>query len=360
MFELTPEQMKLHLRHGARVDAILATMGTDNPYYFGTSRLKAVGASDVNKLMGGAYGSPRSLWEEKTLRVDLKPQTLQMRVGTFSEPLIADLYAEKTRQKVVKAKTIVNAKLPYLAANFDRLIVDDAGNVIGGLECKTCGYNSNVLLPDGTERAKWGKGNVYDYPSEDTAVAVSTSAEIDPIYYGQVQFYMLVSGLPSWDVAVLISNSDFRVYTVPADPDYQLKMLAVIHDFWVNHVLTDVPPEPLFKDLTAPSTADTEAMAPVEVAKTVLEIKRLGEQIKQLEAKQEDLKDSLAPLLEEHTKLLYPNKEGKMCTLCTFKSTKRETFDSARFKEEQPELYQKYLKTTESKRIFRLGRNFDF
>jgi predicted phage-related endonuclease len=69
--------------------------------------------------------------------------------------------------------------------------------------------------------------------------------QVPPLYLVQCAWYMAITECQSADLAVLIGNSDFRVYTI--DRDLELEELILSHalHFWGEHVIEQTPPEPI-------------------------------------------------------------------------------------------------------------------
>ena len=359
------EQHYLELQQ-AREDAINAELATitDAEQRFTIGRFKGLGGSDMPKIMGASkYGSPFSVWKDKTQRTYKEVEPLSTKYFLFgfghaAEEVIAKAYAARTGYEVRKAGEVRMMNYPFLVANFDRLICDPASpenakTFLGGLECKTCENNSKVKDPiTGQYRNKWGVGNLYS-GTELTAV----DSNIDPEYYPQVQFYLMVSCLPWWDVAVALGRTDVRFYRIYPDKDYQAKMLERAINFWCMNVLDNVPPSMTFDDAKT-DTAVVEAKAieaSAEMQTITAQYEAVGNQIKDLEAEQEKLKDKITVLLGNATKATYVNEQGKVKTLVSFSPAGTYThFDSTAFKNDHPDLYNQYMKEGTKARVMRI------
>jgi hypothetical protein len=69
------------------------------------------------------------------------------------------------------------------------------------------------------------------------------SANVPEEVHAQVQWQLLVTGYRRADVAVLFGNWDFRIFTIPAKPEYQASLVVLARQFW-RHVERGEPPEP--------------------------------------------------------------------------------------------------------------------
>lgn len=178
-------------------------------------RNKFLGGSDTGTILGiNPFKSAYTLWLEKTGHVepaDLSDK-LAIKVGHMVEDTVAKLYEQETGHRVRESLVSYMCKeYPFLKGHVDRLIIDDATR---GLECKTTSSN-----------------NHYDYES----------GEVQPYYYSQCQFYMMMTGKKNWDLATLKDNTHFYINTIERDDEYIEVMLESMKNFW-ECVKNDTPP----------------------------------------------------------------------------------------------------------------------
>lgn len=173
-------------------------------------RREGIGGSDAPIVTGDApWGSRYRLWAEKLGEADPEPPTARMRLGNLAEPLIADLYAERTGRELSVADTLrVHPENRWMRASIDRW----AGERI--VECK---------LSDSSD---WGHEGTDEVPAH---VMV------------QVQHQLAVTGAPVADVAHLPSRGDLRVYTI--EPDARLIDLLIAEEeaFWAQVTRREPP-----------------------------------------------------------------------------------------------------------------------
>lgn len=152
-------------------------------------RKKTIGGSEIGAILGmHPWQSAYSLWAEKTGRIPAFEGNLTTKLGSYLEEFVAKLFEETTGKKVQRTNYIYrNDKYAGLHASPDRLLVgEDAG-----LEIKTTSaYNS-------------GKFKGVEFPQQ---------------YYAQAVQYMAVTERRQWYIAVLIGNTDFRIYHLTRDP----------------------------------------------------------------------------------------------------------------------------------------------
>lgn len=171
-----------------------------------------IGSSDAAAAIGlSPYKSPLELWLEKTWRKPAEDLSQSEAVfwGTTLEAIIANVYAERTGNKVRRVNAVLqHPEHPHMLANLDRVVGND-----GVLEIKTAGVRSMHQWEDG----------------------------IPETYQCQVLHQLAVTGKAWADVAVLIGGQDFRIYRIERD---EAKIAALVEQeaaFW-QCVLNDVEP----------------------------------------------------------------------------------------------------------------------
>ena len=323
-------------------------------------RSKGIGGSDVATVLGlNPYKTPLSLWEEKTGKTKGSPAGEAAYWGTTLEDVVAKEFSKRTGMKIQRVNFLLSTgENGWMRGNIDRAIVNEqiaktvrvnkpekaaeTGLMLStdvGLECKT----ANAFMAD-----KWG-------PSQEAEIVsgnVVTEHQIPLYYETQIQWYMAVTGIETFYVAVLIGGQDFRMYEVKRDQDVIDAIVSKCRDFWENHVLKDVPPAPInVDDVKKLSAKDSGEMteATNEEATDIGELRNLKEQIKSLKEQEEAVASRLIMAIGEKTGLTLGGKKG-----VTYKAMNTTRFSSTDFKKEHPDLYQDYAKTT-STRVLRLA-----
>lgn len=148
-------------------------------------RRSYIGGSDAAAVVGlNPYVSAYSLWcEKKGITPDFAGN-LATAVGEYLEEFIAKRFEEETGKKVRRNNfCIFNEDYPWAMADIDReLVGEDAG-----LECKSTSALNLKQYKGGSFPAK---------------------------FYVQCVHYLAVTGKQRWYLAVLIGNSDFKVFTI--------------------------------------------------------------------------------------------------------------------------------------------------
>ena len=318
-------------------------------------RTKGIGGSDVATILGlNPYKTPLQLWEEKTGRSSGSAAVESAYWGTVLEGVVAKEFSQRTGMKVQKVNYMLSTgENGWMRGNIDRAVVNPAiagrvsvlkqekveecGRLLStdiGLECKT----ASVYMSE-----HWGDSQ----EAEILAGKIVTEHKIPLYYETQIQWYMAVTGIETFYVAVLIGGQDFRMYEVKRDQDVIDAIVSKCRDFWENHVLKDVPPAPInVDDIKKLYAKDSGEMTE---ATDIGELRNLKEQIKSLKEQEEAVASRLIMAIGEKTGLTLGGKKA-----VTYKAMSTTRFSSTDFKKSHPDLYQAFAKTT-STRVLRLA-----
>lgn len=127
---------------------------------------------------------------------------------------------------------------------------------------------------------------------------------------------------------MLIGGQDFHMYH-----DVIQAIAAKAEDFWVNHVLKDIPPAPINVD-------DIKKL----YARDNGELRNLKGQITELQEQEKAVASRLIMTIADKTGM----------TIGAYKAQNATRFSSTAFKKDHPDLFEEYAKTT-STRILRLA-----
>ncbi len=185
------------------------------------SRQSGLGGSDVAALFGICpFSTKLKVYLQKRGELAPDDDNKSTRTGRAMEHVIAVMVAEREGAKLRKInRTLRHPKHDYLIAHIDR----DYVGVRKGLEIKNVSPRMAYL---------WGKDGQPDAVAEH--------------YLPQPHHYMLVLDYPLFDVAAYFGGDDLRIYPMERDPEMDELIIDSAHDFWHNHVLAGVPPEPDF------------------------------------------------------------------------------------------------------------------
>lgn len=288
-------------------------------------RQKGIGGSDVAPILGiSKWSSAIDIWLSKTnQKHDEIVENEAMTWGHILEPVIRNHFREITGKKVIEVHAILqNEEHPYMIADIDGLTEDGNGNP-AILECKCVSE---------FKRSEW---------------------ENDiPVYYRtQVEHYLAVTGLGTAYVAALIGGNRFVIREIHADKEMQEMLVAVEADFW-RKVVNMERPEPDASDACRDlldSVYRGGVSEQVILPDEAVEWLELYNEACSLE---EDAKEK-KQLASNHLKEIMGDYNSAKCQGYTvsWKPVTTERFDSKSFKEQEPELYAKFVKSSTSRRF---------
>ena len=288
-------------------------------------RKQGIGGSDVSCLLGiNKWKSEIELWMDKTNQTnEVQEENEAMQWGHIMEPVIRNHFAELTGKPVVQIEAILqHPEYPFMLADVDGVTVDE-NNEPAILEIKTASE---------FRRSDWDDG-------------------VPTYYETQVQHYLCVTGMRKAYVAVLFGGNSFRIYEIDADEELHAMLIAVEKEFW-NKVQNMIRPSMDASD-AAKKLLDSiyrggiaeEIVLPTEAIEYVdLYIEACAEE-ESAKAKKQDASNHLKELMGDF------DKARCMDRIISWKAVSQERLDTKLLKEQEPEIYSKYLKTTSSRRF---------
>jgi predicted phage-related endonuclease len=179
-------------------------------------RAKGIGASEVGAVVGadGAYDSALSVWARKVgieqPANDVVPEFI--RLGNLLEPVIAQLYCERTGFELRESDTIVHPSDPVRCCTPDRLVV---------------GHPVNVQIKKIRTLASWGEPGTDEVPDN---ILLQTQWEMGILE-------AIGHHVERTDIPVLFYGSKFEVFSVTRD-DELIGMLAdTVGQWWTDYVV---------------------------------------------------------------------------------------------------------------------------
>lgn len=296
---------------------------------FAYKRRNCLGGSDIGPILGlSPYRSALDVWLEKTGRRQDDADKLVLRFGYYAEEFIAREYALATHSCVsIPESVYIHPDHAYLCGHLDRLVQCQDGT-IKILECKT----ANPF-----RQSDWG---------------LLGSDEVPITYLTQCQWYLMLTGFEALDLAVLFGNSDFRIYQIFRDPQLGELLLERALHFWHTYVLKDQAPPPQTLEDHQRLFSHSLANKSIEVDASTLEV------LHQIQAHQTQLDIHASQIDQLKSQVMAYMQDAEILrheaqTLVTWKAPKpSQRLDSKRLQQEQPELYQEYLRpVTNSRRL---------
>lgn len=285
-------------------------------------RKQGIGGSDAGAICGfNPYRTAMQVYYDKTADEIEDIDNEAMRQGRELEDYVAKRFVEETGKKVRRANVMFyDESHPFMLADVDRMIVGENA----GLECKT-------VSPYMAEHWK------------DDKVPLS--------YQMQCYHYMSVCNADRWYVAALIYGREFKVYTLERDEEIIANLIRLEEDFWNNYVQKRVLPEPDGSKL-----ADSVIAEYYQNADSVIiplqgfndKLKRRQELVgllDKLETEKKQIEQELKIYLGDAE--MAENEHYRV----SWKNVLTNRIDSTRLKEEEPEIYKRYQKTSQSRRF---------
>lgn len=237
---------------------------------------KALGGSDIAAIMGASkYASAYDVWLRVTGRHDKGDNEILKRGRRF-EPVVRQIAEEDLNLRIRLCEPIVKTyNGVMLRASVDGLI-DNQDGTVEIFEAKT----SNEFM-----RHQWGD-------------------EAPLAYQLQIQWYMMMYASSKAHLVALIGLDDVRHYTIEADVGLQRRMMEAAQAFWRNHVETDSAP-PMsatageYLDDKYPVTDGGQIEATEEIEAVVDELCDVRRDLKELEEREEKLKNTLKDYIGE-------------------------------------------------------------
>lgn len=293
-------------------------------------RRKGIGASEAGAILGvDKYRTPLDIYLQK-----INPESQQYYEqsepaywGNALEKIILEEYIKRTKANVFyDLETSFSKAHPFMLCHLDGL-TDDGQCIV---ECKTASaYVASEWGDEGTD-------------------------EIPDSYKIQVHHQMIVTGIYWADVPVLLGGNKFRIYTVQYDPELAKIIINKEKDFWNNHVLKEIPPEPI-------TMSDIDTLFAIDDGSTTIadkialdayyERKALDIDIKLLNEAKEQANMAIKGAMGNAS--ILTDEFGK--PLATWKNQTTKLLNQKALKNEAPDLYDSFTTETES-RVLRIKK----
>ena len=303
---------------------------------FVEKRRTYIGGTDASAILGlSPWATPLSVYLDKVGQPAERRETLAMRRGIWNERFIADEF-ERARPGFVcyQPKPAIRTDVGFpMGASIDRMVatVEHPRTPVAILEAKTAFTY--------TGKRQWDADNL-DLPDH---------------YFIQVQHYLAVTGLPlAYGVADVGDPEALTIVPIEADKRVQQRIIEAEREFWQNHVLMGVAPEPNGSDADHEALAalwpDTIPDPPLAIEDELSEVILSDYLAHSLKAKQhgeeaEKAKQRLQALMGEHEAAVVGGWK------LTWKPVTSNRIDSKALKAEQPEIAAKYTKPSVSRRF---------
>ena len=286
-------------------------------------RKQGIGGSDAGAICGlNPYASPMSVFYDKTSAETEDYDNEAMRQGRDLEDYVARRFMEATGLKVRRSNVMYWSKEhPFMFANVDRLVTGENA----GLECKTASaYNAD----------KWKNGGIPEH------------------YEIQCHHYMAVTGADAWYIAVVVLGREFQYRKILRDEGIIRDLVRIEEDFWNNHILTRIIPEPDGSEICDEvirkyyPNADQPSVILPDCFNAKLERRQeLVELIDRMQMEQKQIEQKIKLYMQGS--VLAQNSRYRV----TWKGVESARLDAKRLKQEAPEIYRDYINISQSRRF---------
>lgn len=296
-------------------------------------RTKYLGGSEAAAILGlSKYQSALSVYLNKIGEGIEVEDNEKMLWGRLLESVIAAEYARRTGYKVwhnAEYKHYIHPEYPWMGCLPDA-IAHDPFRGDGVLEIKTASeYVKN----------EWDDGNSPEQ------------------YVVQLYHNMAVCGTVWGALVVLIGGSDFRIHEYNADKELFDLIVQKESEFWHEHVLKRIPPDPtgasldVLGKLYKQDNGSSIVLRQVEVGNAIRQYLDTKTALEALTKKHEDAKAVIQAAMGEASQGIYH--DGDVTYGVSWSTVKgRVGFDSKQLEKDNPELFMKYMKTGASYRRF--------
>lgn len=317
-------------------------------------RKSGIGGSDAAGVCGvSKYKSPVKVYLDKTSESVEQEENPLFERGHVLEPLVRSKFTLMTAKDVKLSKNMIKAdKNPFMLANVDGYLPGEKALV----EIKTAHYAT---------KKEWGDAFTDQIPNDYLiqvqhylTVCKMLKAYVVVLFGDEKMFKMLTSFVKKCGVMEVLKEDlplDIVIYEVNSHGTLSQKLIEIEKSFWFDHVQKrEAPKWEKMDDLMAlfPQAQEGKKIAATEedfdVIREIQEEERVLKEItKPHEEKIEFLKAKIQARIGDAEELV--DCEGKK--VASWKNTARSLFDTSRFKSEMPNLYPKFLKTSQSRRL---------
>ena len=286
-------------------------------------RRKGIGGSDVAGILGvSKWSSPIKVYMDKIGELPPVEDNEAMYWGRVQEEIVAKEFELRSGMKVRRSNVIhQHPKYPWMLANVDRLIIGQKA----GLECKTA---SSYLLD------AWEGDQVPD------------------AYLLQCMHYMEVLGYDEWWIAALIGGNRFVYKKIERDQELIDLIVEKEAEFW-QRVENRTPPD---FDGSEASGVLLSKLYPEEKEGSVLELpSKASELIDTVMQAKNHIKtwEEVVSNAENQLKNMMGDFETGLIgeRKITWKTVVSNRLDTKKLKEQQSDIYAKFLKSSSSRQF---------
>lgn len=298
-----------------------------NREQFLLDRKKGIGGSDVASILGlSPWKTALDVYNDKLNPVIEEEINEDLRRGCLAEEFVLKTYADCTGNWLKTGlDTVMDKDYPFMRGNIDALAVEPPNT-----KC-------NIVVEAKTTKAPMS----------------SWSDGIPEYYKSQVAYYAMLADVDRVDIAVLFSNWQYGCFTYWRDTEYEAKIKAAVIEFWHSYILKNIPPQPQnieeLKQAYPRIDEEISIKADEDIRTAVSELQEISNQRKALEEQEKALKINIQKYMGGAGLL-----DAGFCKVALKERCTRR-LDTSALKEAKPEIYQEYLKESQSRVLQIIG-----
>ena len=257
-------------------------------------RGNSIGGSEIGAIAGfSSYGSALTVYNEKLGLVEKFKGNIHTLFGTRMEPMIREWVKEDfVKETGIKLSTY---EYPYMMLDKEKEFFPANIDGIGIVEEDYIYWENR----DTAEIKFIPKGEMFGLEIKTGSEFLKkmwAGEEIPDSYYCQCQWYMGVTGL-NYFLIIYLLGKEVKWKVVPRNEDDIKALREIGVDFWENHIIPKIPPEPTGIKKETDEILQQQVLDDAEeidiTDKKLTKYNEISEQIKELEKERETLKQEI-------------------------------------------------------------------
>lgn len=257
-------------------------------------RGNSIGGSEIGAIAGfSSYGSALTVYNEKLGLVEKFKGNIHTLFGTRMEPMIREWVQEDfVKETGIKLTTY---EYPYMMLDKEKEFFSANIDGIGIVEEDYIYWENR----DTAEIKFIPKGEMFGLEIKTGSEFLKkmwAGEEIPDSYYCQCQWYMGVTGL-NYFLIIYLLGKEVKWKVVPRNEDDIKALREIGVDFWENHIIPKVPPEPTGIKKETDEILQQQVLDDAEeidiTDKKLTKYNEISEQIKELEKEREKIKQEI-------------------------------------------------------------------
>lgn len=257
-------------------------------------RGNSIGGSEIGAIAGfSSYGSALTVYNEKLGLVEKFKGNIHTLFGTRMEPMIREWVQEDfVKETGIKLTTY---EYPYMMLDKEKEFFSANIDGIGIVEEDYIYWENR----DTAEIEFIPKGEMFGLEIKTGSEFLKkmwAGEEIPDSYYCQCQWYMGVTGL-NYFLIIYLLGKEVKWKVVPRNEDDIKALREIGVDFWENHIIPKIPPEPTGIKKETDEILEQQVLDDAEeidiTDKKLTKYNEISEQIKELEKERERIKQEI-------------------------------------------------------------------